>query len=595
MKVAILVGFFVASVLTSQQNVTHAEDCKYISFATLAASRYRPIVQIKTDRRYAYKLCLHVMLLLLSGDVETNPGPEFDLAEPESQSQIQSACQRCTQKNNRKRKIQCKNCNTWWHLSCVRLTRSQAATLARWWCPDCMADDGPSDHLPETSQPSARTRLLDETAIAETLAKLKRHCKVIPRIPKGARIPAAEALTKLIETALTKKSAAAWSQLLRFPFSALSVPPRVSSISEVSFTTKVKRQISDYMTEGAVHYEERPNAARRREPCAVRSSTRTQQQQAGEALRKRVGAKLSDGDVKGALRLLTSGDEMVPPTAENVAILESKHPTAPADEDLPPCPDEQVEQPAEAAQSDVTAAIGTFNSGSSAGLDGLRPAHLKDLTSRSAGEAGARLVTALTALVNTALMGHLPDCARDAFYAASLTALRKRDGGLRPIAIGSVYRRLATKVALKPLTQELGSQLRPVQLGYGTVGGCEAAVHAARHFFENMTKNEVLVKIDMRNAFNAVRRDKLLSTVRQRAPSLYRLLWQAYSTPSSLFFGSVRIESATGLQQGDPCGPAVFSLVVDAAAKETTSAFNIWYLDDAAIGGNVESVCRDLE
>ena len=72
-------------------------------------------------------------------------------------------------------------------------------------------------------------------------------------------------------------------------------------------------------------------------------------------------------------------------------------------------------------------------------------------------------------------------------------------------------------------------------------------------------------------------------------------MWQAYSQPSSLYFGSVRIESATGLQQGDPCGPAVFSIAVDAVAREVTSASNTWYLDDAAIGGDIESVCHDLE
>ena len=124
------------------------------------------------------------------------------------------------------------------------------------------------------------------------------------------------------------------------------------------------------------------------------------------------------------------------------------------------------------------------------------------------------------ALVNTAVMGRLPVCVRDAFYFASLTALRKSDGGPRPIAVGSFYRRLATKVALRPLSSELGQQLRPVQLGYGSPGGCEAAVHASRQFLENLSDNEVLIKIDMRNAFNTVRRDRFLSTVRQRTPSL---------------------------------------------------------------------------
>ena len=546
MKTAVLVGFFLASVHASHHSLPRSNICKDIFCGTLAPFRHRSIAPIIGDRKYARKPYLLVMLLLLSGDVEVNPGPETDSV---------SICQRCTKQNNRKHKIQCKKCETWWHLSCVHLTRLQASSLTQWWCPDCMTDDGPSDPLPILNQSSVVRSYefedIETTEISENLAQLNRNRRVIPRIPKGARIQAAEALTTLINTALDDKSVATWSQLLSFPALALSVPPRDISASDVSFTTKIKRQISDYIVGGVKNdHAESAEGSRRRVSGSRRGGPGKQQQQAGEALRKRVGAKLSDGDVKGALRLLTSGDEMVPPTAENAAILQCKHTAAPPDLDLPPGPDQHVEQPAEATEADVMAAINAFNAGSSAGLDGLRPAHIKDLTSRSAGEAGARLITALTALVNTAVMGRLPACVRDAFYSASLTALRKSDGGLRPIAVGSFYRRLATKVALRPLSPELGQQLRPVQLGYGTPGGCEAAVHASRQFLENLSDNEVLVKIDMRNAFNTVRRDRFLSTVRQRAPSLYRLLWQAYSKPSSLYFGSTRIESATGLQQG---------------------------------------------
>ena len=57
---------------------------------------------------------------------------------------------------------------------------------------------------------------------------------------------------------------------------------------------------------------------------------------------------------------------------------------------------------------EVVAALGSFDTGSSAGLDGLRPAHLKDMTSRLAGEAGVRLVAALTKLVNLIIDGAVP-------------------------------------------------------------------------------------------------------------------------------------------------------------------------------------------
>ena len=77
---------------------------------------------------------------------------------------------------------------------------------------------------------------------------------------------------------------------------------------------------------------------------------------------------------------------------------------------------------------------------------------------------------------------------------------------------------------------------------------------------------------------------------RGRAAGLYRLLWQAYSEPSSLFFGKDILRSETGIQQGDPFGPALFALAVDEAARSVNTEFNVWYLDDATLGGAPEEV-----
>ena len=594
MKTAILLGFIVILMATSHKSFKKCDcDCsKDVFLGTITVSKHGfSVAATNKNNSYSRKSYLHMMLLLLAGDVETNPGPVL-------QADSVNICKKCTEISKRKCKIQCDKCQNWWHLTCVPIKKAQASALTQWWCPSCLTDDASSQVSPDVSRPSVH--ISDESGhidITEAIAKLRKNRNVISRIPKGARIQTAEALTKMIETALDEKSNGAWFQLFRFPFLALSIPARDNTAaSQVSLTTKIKRQVADYMSGSASQSQLSSDEDGRLKSSRSRRGGKGEKRlSVDEALGKRVGAKLSDGDIKGAVRLLTSGDEIVLTTDDNVEKLASKHPAAPSDLDLPPCPDDSLERPADATEADVMAAISAFNPGSSAGLDGLRPAHLKDLTGRSAGEAGIRLLAALTSLVNTVAMGRLPECARDAFYSASLTALRKGDGGLRPIAVGSVYRRLATKVTLKPLTQDLGQQLRPVQLGYGTPGGCEAAVHAARHFFNNLEQNEVLIKIDMRNAFNTLRRDKFLTTVRQRVPSLYRLLWQAYSQPSSLYFGSARIESATGLQQGDPCGPAVFSIAVDAAAREARSDFNSWYLDDATIGGDIQSVCQDLK
>ena len=71
------------------------------------------------------------------------------------------------------------------------------------------------------------------------------------------------------------------------------------------------------------------------------------------------------------------------------------------------------------------------------------------------------MLTALTALTNLALSGRLPEVVTPAFFGASLIALKKKDDGLRPIAVGSVYRRIAAKVAVAAVSQQVGGQLRP--------------------------------------------------------------------------------------------------------------------------------------
>ena len=76
-----------------------------------------------------------------------------------------------------------------------------------------------------------------------------------------------------------------------------------------------------------------------------------------------------------------------------------------------------------------------------------------------------------------------------------------------------------------------------------------------------MSENQVLVKLDFRNAFNSIHRDALLECVASRLPELYQFCHLAYGNSTSLQFGSDLIQSAEGVQQGDPLGPLLFCLV----------------------------------
>ena len=111
---------------------------------------------------------------------------------------------------------------------------------------------------------------------------------------------------------------------------------------------------------------------------------------------------------------------------------------------------------------------------------------------------------ALTSFLNFVLSGAVLESARPFFFGANLVALKKKDGGISPIAVGNTLRRLGAKCAGLLVREEMAELLAPIQLGYGIKRGSEAAVHGARLFLKALQNNEVLLKLDFMNAFNTI-------------------------------------------------------------------------------------------
>ncbi|XP_073960116.1 uncharacterized protein [Choristoneura fumiferana] len=182
----------------------------------------------------------------------------------------------------------------------------------------------------------------------------------------------------------------------------------------------------------------------------------------------------------------------------------------------------------------------------------------------------------------------------DILYGANLCALVKKDGGIRPIAVGNTIRRIVSKICCRHALPDLTDLFQPIQLGFGSKGGCEAAVHAARTFLE-LGGGQVLLKVDVKNAFNAVDRAAFLTQVKEKIPGIYGYMWQSYASTSKLIFRKHLLHSAAGCQQGDPLGPAIFSLAIQPIISQLISKFNMWYLDDGTLGGEAEQVLIDLQ
>ena len=471
---------------------------------------------------------------------------------------------------------------------CAGLKVREAEALPVWHCRGCRSDNGTlGSQLSQHVQRSETTSLpgRSQTSVLHSrLAELRDSCPVVKRIPKAARASVADSLSKAIDRALQQPSTESWTRFLSFAFVVLRAPGKTTRGSRTSVATVIKKQVEEF------------DANSQCPPTALAKPAKTSQDTADDSVARRVQSKCADGDVKAALRILTSSEEFIQPSTEVRDALLQKHPPPPADEAFPPAPNVSDTPALTVTEEQVQSAIKTMPPGSAAGLDGMRPMHLKQLISVEATEPGRRLLRSITNLVNLTLRGSVPEYVRDSFFGAKLCALSKKDGGLRPIAIGSVYRRLASRMAAHHLASVVGPELRPVQMGVGTPLGCEAAVHATREFLTaNTSASATVVKVDIRNAFNTVRRDVLLKSVRDRCPEIYPLAFQAYRTPSPLHFGEHVILSSCGVQQGDPLGPVFFALVVDGCASSLKAPLNVWYLDDATIAGPAETVAKDLK
>ena len=100
-----------------------------------------------------------------------------------------------------------------------------------------------------------------------------------------------------------------------------------------------------------------------------------------------------------------------------------------------------------------------------------------------------------------------------------------------------MFHRLAAKVGCYAVSRPVLHELLPIQLGVSVKGRAEAAVHAVCTLITNnidSSEHKIIVKLDMMNAFNSVRRDHVLQTCLYRTPMIARLSFLAYKKSSSV-------------------------------------------------------------
>jgi len=169
-----------------------------------------------------------------------------------------------------------------------------------------------------------------------------RRVRVLKRVPKSSRIPAAEKLGETLRQVIDNPDCVdKWIDLLLFTFSCFGVPGQRGGKRHISsLASKINAAVASFPSTS-------PSVRHPPQPAKLSHSP--------DNMAERVSSKLEEGDIRGAIRLAASEDTMAPYDDVTVAALRTKHPARATSETLPPTPNSDFRRDTSELSADIDA------------------------------------------------------------------------------------------------------------------------------------------------------------------------------------------------------------------------------------------------
>ena len=180
--------------------------------------------------------------------------------------------------------------------------------------------------------------------------------------------------------------------------------------------------------------------------------------------------------------------------------------------------------------------------------------------------------------------GQIPPSIVQLMKLGRMTALRKKDGGVRGVVAGEVIRRLVSRTIAQQLSPAVATATAPFQYALTTRTGCECVSHTLQAICD-LDEDANVTSVDGISACDTISRRAMLQGL-ERVPGglaaspFVRLF---YSEPSAYIWededGEVHtIHQGEGGEQGDALMPLLFSVGQHAAldCTETNGSSHSW-------------------
>ena len=152
---------------------------------------------------------------------------------------------------------------------------------------------------------------------------------------------------------------------------------------------------------------------------------------------------------------------------------------------------------------------------------------------------------------------------------------------MRPLGVGECLVRAIHSSLVSQFKPAFAEYLWPQKVAVGVPAGLSAMIYGLRLMME-VHPDWVLVKLDIRNAFNEVSRAEVVERLglQQHLRALVPTIWATYAPASPIYLPSsgmaeAEFRSEEGMRQGDPLAAAGFCVAIHPEVQELDGALGV--------------------